>query len=104
MKYKKLKLQSKYNDHNKNIISNIISDNFHINSLINRRHKVYIVVKSIYDENKIMIKPIEKSTIEKNENHETELVILIGAMFKKAVFRINKESINRVMVVYKDVI
>ena len=103
MKYKKLKLQTKYNDHNKNIISNIISDNFHINSLINRRHKVYIVVKSIYN-NKIIIKPIEKSTIEKNANHETELVILIGAMFKKAVFRINKETINRVMVVYKDVI
>ena len=103
MKYKKLKLQAKYNDHNKNNINNIISDNFHINSLINRRHKIYIVVKSAYN-NKIIIKPIEKSSIEKNENHEAELVILIGAMFKKAVFRINKETINRVMVVYSDVI
>ena len=54
MKYKKLKLQAKYNDHNKNNINNIISDNFHINSLINRRHKIYIVVKSAYN-NKIII-------------------------------------------------
>ena len=98
MRYKKLNLITKYKQY-ETLYDFAAANKYIIDNAMDKGYRVYIVVKSITNK-QFLIRPIASTKLEKRDADD-ELIVKID-MYLNTIFRINEQSVNRVMIVYED--
>ena len=98
MKYKKINLITKYKRY-ETPYDFAAANKYIIDNAMNKGYIVYIVVKSIISK-QFLIRPICSTKLEKRDVYD-ELIVKIDGCFN-TIFRINEQSVNRVMIIYED--